>query len=113
MKQININLIDTMLTFINEEKSQNANIDAIYPLTIIKDRYDGAYSKCKYLAFNKEYYEVSKDVSDDDSKCIEFWSSYSDIVGKGNSPKEAVENLVESIEADIIDKILLLGDIYK
>lgn len=113
MKQLNNNIIDTMSKFIKKEKSNNANMDCIYPLTIITDRYDGAYSRCKYLAFNKEYYEVSKDVSDDDSKCIEFWSSYSDIVGKGNSPKEAVENLVESIEADIIDKILLLGDIYK
>lgn len=113
MKQLNNNIIDTMSKFIKKEKSNNANMDCIYPLTVIKDRYSGLYSGGKYIAFNKEYYEVHKAVNGNDDECINFWECYSDIVGKGNTPKEAIENLLESIETDIIDKILLLGDIYK
>lgn len=95
------------------KKSNNANIDAIYPLTIITDRYGGTYSGGKYLAFNKEYYEISTAVNGEDVECMNFWKCYSDIVGKGNSPKEAVENLVESIETDIRNKIFLILRRYR
>jgi hypothetical protein len=70
----------------------------IYPLTIIKDRYNGIYSGGGYLAFNIEHTEIPNDVSSNDSVCSDFW----DIeqrglltlqIGKGRTPNDAVDDL--------------------
>lgn len=76
----------------------------IYPLTIIKDRYNGTYSKGKYLAFNDDYYNIPKEVDGEGGDCSSFWSTFPNKkalngmgkplnVGRGNSPQDALYDL--------------------
>lgn len=65
----------------------------IYPLTIIADRYTGAYSGGEYLAFNLDFYEIPEDVNGDDCACNDFWGKNKIPVGKGYTIEEALANL--------------------
>lgn len=67
----------------------------MYPLTIIKDRYNGTYSGGMYLAFNLEYDEIPLDVSGSDMNCANFWKYTKLIVGKGANIKQAYDDLKE------------------
>ncbi len=76
-------------------------VDEVYPVTIIDDRYGGCYSGGKYLAFNVEPWDVPKGVSwGGDVDCAEFWAdeALKYVIGKGNTPNEAYRNLVEKIQ---------------
>ena len=76
-------------------------VDEVYPVTIIDDRYSGCYSCGKYLAFNVEPWDVPKGVSwGGDVDCAEFWAdeALKYVIGKGNTPNEAYRNLVEKIQ---------------
>ena len=76
-------------------------VDEVYPVTIIDDRYGGCYSGGKYLAFNVEPWDVPKGVSwGGDVDCAEFWADEAPkyVIGKGNTPNEAYRNLVEKIQ---------------
>lgn len=71
--------------------------DSIYPLTIVSDRYTGAYSGGKYTAWNLEPSEVPAEINADDTTRHFFWI---DLVidneiphGVGNTIEEAVGNL--------------------
>ncbi len=69
----------------------------IRPLTIISDRYGGCYSDASFLAFNLEPWDVPKGVSwGGDVDCAEFWEdeSYQYIIGKGDTPEEAINDLI-------------------
>ena len=68
-----------------------------YPTTIVADRYDGTYSHGKWLAFPIDYYDLPEDIDSGDLECGEFWRKYPGPVGKGNTPQEAFDNLVEII----------------
>ena len=72
------------------------NIDELYPITIIKDRYSGTYSGARWLAFNMypEHVYVL-DVNGDDISCNWFWSGEANeyIIGKGSTPDEALADL--------------------
>ena len=70
----------------------------MYPLTIIRDRYNGVYSGGMYLAFNLEYDEIPQDVSGSDMDCFNFWSRTRLIVGKGATIKQAYDDLKEKIK---------------
>lgn len=70
----------------------------IYPLTIIEDRYCGVYSGAKYLAFNKEFYELDKRICGNDCECRDYWYSCNIVVGKGNTIQEAKADLLNQIE---------------
>ena len=62
----------------------------IYPLTIILDRYDGAYSGGKYLAFNEDYVDIPPSINGTDTQCKEFWDTHKDyLVGRGETIVEA------------------------
>lgn len=63
-------------------------------ITIIEDRYNGVYSGAKYTAWNLTYDEIPDGVESGDGECVVFWHEYKGIVGKGNSPKEALEDLI-------------------
>ena len=66
----------------------------IYPLTIILDRYDGAYSGGKWLAFNMDYDEIPKEINSSDIECVKFWHKNKDlIVGRGKGLEEALDDL--------------------
>lgn len=73
------------------------NIDDIYPLTIICDRYCGAYSGGKYTAWNKEFYNIPEEVSADDNTCWSFWDECPYKVGIGNSVTDAVNGLIKKL----------------
>ena len=78
------------------------DIKFIYPLTIVKDRYGGAYSDGVYTAWNLDYYEIPLEVALDDVSCMDFWSNNTIIVGKGNTPEESIEDLYKQLDvADI------------
>lgn len=67
----------------------------IYPLTIIADRYNGAYSDGVYLAFNLYPCDIPMDIFDGDMEADWFWQNESDkyIIGKGNTPMDAFDDL--------------------
>lgn len=65
----------------------------IYPLVIIKDRYTGVYSNGKYTAWNMYFEDIPREIDEDDVTCRNFWHSYEEVVGLGDTPNEAVEDL--------------------
>lgn len=70
----------------------------LYPCTIIMDRYGGAYSGGAWLAFALECCFIPQEIDDDDITCMDFWLDNNNknlIVGRGNSPQSAYENLLE------------------
>jgi hypothetical protein len=79
----------------------------IYPLTIILDRYNGAYSDGKWLAFNQYHYNIPDEVDDGDVECCMFWynqrrleknnENYM-IIGIGNTIDEAMKDLLRKMD---------------
>ncbi len=72
-------------------------ITEVYPCTIIMDRYNGAYSAGKWLAFNLDSLDVPQDIDGDDITCMNFWEGHGQkkkyVIGKGNRPEEAYKDL--------------------
>lgn len=76
-------------------------LNDVYPVTIIDDRYGGCYSGGKYLAFNLEAWDVPKGVSwGGDVDCAGFWADEAPnyVIGKGNTPDRAYQDLVERVK---------------
>lgn len=73
------------------------NIDDIYPLTIISDRYGGTYSGGNYTAWNEEFYNIPEDVSAGDNACWSFWDECPYKVGIGDSVTDAVNDLIKKL----------------
>jgi hypothetical protein len=74
----------------------------LYPVTIVKDRYGGSYSRGKWLAYNLDEDIVAKldplPHGDDDVSMNNFWGDYYEInpvflIGIGNTPDEALRDL--------------------
>ena len=76
----------------------------IYPLTIIKDRYDGTFSGGKYLAINNFHNEIDGSIGGCDSEEMIFWDNFKQgipngflgekvFIGKGNCVNSALLNL--------------------
>jgi hypothetical protein len=68
----------------------------IYPLTIISDRYNGAYSGAKFLAFALDHCDIPEEVGGGDGDEMRFWDG--DLhkrfkIGKGSTPQEAFNDL--------------------
>lgn len=72
-----------------------------YPTTIIRDRYNGTYSGAKWLAFPLDFYQVPGEVDGGDTECMMFWGTYNDPVGKGATPKDAIEDLTKQFKRDL------------
>ena len=87
----------------------------IYPLTVIRDRYNGTYSGASYLAFNLDSNLVPSEVHDSDVPCSYFWDlidggnfvegkvvrDYRDVVkyvGKGATIEDAVVDLYRKMK---------------
>lgn len=75
-----------------------------YPLTIIADRYGGAYSGGKYLAWALDHWNVPFDASDGDRDCMLFWAENTIPVGRGDTPNEAMEDLIRRLETGEDDR---------
>lgn len=75
----------------------------VYPATIVSDRYNGTYSRGKYLAFSLDPEEVPWQVGAGDMDESEFWSEEGGgsrmQVGKGDTPNAALIDLAEKLEA--------------
>lgn len=67
--------------------------DEIYPLTIVSDRYTGAYSGGQYTAWNLSATELPDAIDGDDVDCMSFWRNNTIPVGKGRTVGEALANL--------------------
>lgn len=71
----------------------------IYPLTVTSDRYGGAYSGGKYIAWNLRVYDVPIDPFLDDVTCASFWySCCENNCAVGETIEEAVENLRKKLQ---------------
>jgi len=72
------------------------NIDTIYPLTIIADRYSGVYSGGEYTAWPGDEEDIPDEVSMDDVTCAHEWGvikSERQHVGIGCTPSVALVDL--------------------
>ncbi len=77
----------------------------IYPLTIIKDRYTGVYSHGKYTAWNISFEDIPYAIDDEDTECRSFWySNENACIGLGDTPEDALEDLIRKIEAGTYDR---------
>ena len=87
----------------------------IYPLTVIRDRYNGTYSGASYLAFNLDSNSIPSEVHGSDTTCSYFWGlidegifvegevalDYRDVVkyvGKGATIEDAVVDLYHKMK---------------
>lgn len=74
----------------------------LYPITIIKDRYNGVYSGGKWTAWNCRPWRVPEDIFEDDVSCMEYWNKsehYDDpFCGVGETIEDAIEDLQRNIE---------------
>ncbi len=77
-----------------------------YPLCVVEDRYGGAYSDARFLALNMSPYSVQElPIDAGDMECMNFWNGKDKdydvndyIIGKGETPEEAVWNLILLLE---------------
>ena len=73
----------------------------IYPLVIIKDRYNGTYSGGKWTAWNLSY--VPSKIDSDDIECADFFSKNTIVYGRGETPQEAIDDLKMILNCGIPD----------
>lgn len=85
----------------------------MYPVTILKSRYGGAYEHAQWVAFN-DYPEHLADAVADDSTCGVFFAGgvdrsvdpevelppYPGPIGRGDTPDEALADLLRQGEWD-------------
>ena len=64
-----------------------------YPLTIVFDRYSGAYSGGDFTAWNLDADSVPHEIYSSDVECASFWEENELPVGKGGTPELAVMDL--------------------
>ena len=72
------------------------------PLCIVADRYGGAYSGASFLAFNMSPMGVSElPIDAGDTECLNFWNGNDKdyVIGKGDTPEEALQNLVSLLSS--------------
>lgn len=75
--------------------------DAIYPLTITSDRYNGTYSGGNFTAWHLYPDEVPDDIYSNDIDCPYFWSHNRIVCGKGRTVSEAVADLYAKLRGGI------------
>ncbi len=69
-------------------------MDEPYPVTIARSRYGGTYEPGKWVAFPCDPEAVPEDWNADDVSCMEFWRTRRHEVGGGDTPDEALEDLL-------------------
>ncbi len=75
-------------------------LENTYPCVILSDRYRGTYSGALWTAFPSD--EAPEAVYEDDVTCHNFWADCTDPVGKGNTPEEAVTDLICAVERHMV-----------
>lgn len=69
----------------------------IFPVTIVADRYGGCYSGGKWLALQVNNDDVPDEIGASDPDEEMFWREHDDNkfpIGKGNTPNEALADLI-------------------
>lgn len=82
-------------------EGEEPKVEGLYPVTVIKSRY-GGYEGGDWLAFNCDPDKVPTDVWGSDMECFDFFESHERSnpkknplkIGRGNTPDEALKNLV-------------------
>ena len=70
-----------------------------YPVTITMARYSGVYEGGRWVAFHCYPRELPWDAFADDTTCSMWWGSVpARWVGRGGTPNEARQNLIERLE---------------
>ena len=88
----------------------------VYPLTVIADRYHGTYSGGKFTAWNCDSHNIPYGPESDDVSCSMFWSSERlgssvRFVGRGNTPREAINDLQMRLERGVPSDMMKYGQI--
>lgn len=65
----------------------------LYPVTIFKARYGGVYEDAPWIALNCHADEFPADAVGSDTDCSWFFSGRGRIIGRGNTPDEALASL--------------------
>lgn len=101
----------------NNGNTTDKELPDIYPLTVVKDRYNGTYSGGKYTAWKLYPWGIPEAVFGDDNSCWNYFRSTHDIYGRGDTPDEAVidlkrrlDKLVESGKFPSYEQFLELYD---
>ena len=89
---------DDLTNMIKKIEMEDKTKLELYPLTIIKDRYNGVYSGGKWLAFCNDPDEINTDIWGSDTACDFFWWEYKNgninmVIGIGDTISDAVEDL--------------------
>lgn len=86
--------------------------DTFYPVAVIEDRYSGSYAGAPWIAIGqsdkREHDEpgrryinriewVLDGAHGSDTDAMDFWGSPPEWVAVGNSPEEAIKNLISGI----------------
>ena len=69
-----------------------------YPITITESRYGGTYEPGNWLAWNLEADKLPRGWNADDTVCKSFWQNYKGYYGAGDTPKEALFDLLGKIK---------------
>lgn len=69
-----------------------------YPLTIIRDRYNGIYSGGDWIAFLLRIVEIPAAVNSNDEDSVAFWENYTEPYGLGESPDAALSDLLTKMD---------------
>lgn len=69
----------------------------IWPCTILSDRYNGQYSGGKWIALNMYEEHIPKAIQGGDGECMDYWNSNPLVVGKGDTPNEALTDLYNNL----------------
>lgn len=89
---------------LNDNYTPQTDCEDIYPLVIIKDRYTGVYSNGKYTAWNMYFEDIPREIDEDDVTCHNFWHSYDGIVGLGETPNDAIQDLRKKLNSERNEK---------
>lgn len=72
----------------------------LYPLTVLRSRYNGTYEGAKWVAF-KDRPDIVQDALGDDMACSSFFRVYGSLkpIGRGDSPEAAVRDLDKQVSS--------------
>lgn len=67
--------------------------NVLWPVTVVRSRYNGDIEGAKWVAFHEEYDHLSPDVFGNDPVCDAFFRRNTELIGRGATPDAAVVDL--------------------
>ena len=71
--------------------------DEIFPVTIVCDRYTGAYSGGAWTAWQLDTWDIPSWIEECDFVCRDEWRKNTEPVGLGDTPQEALQDLMHKL----------------